>query len=714
MLGYPILLADERKSPGFIGQDWYSHEWSDEEILKWAQTKSNVTLGIKLFPLIDIEIDAESEDELILARQEVQALLGPISTVSWTSRRGEHYLLRLTEPQQQVLLRLECPAVLKIGRLEFRIGAGKSAQSLIPPSRTDEFDREWIVPLGESEPFDVPANVFDVIVSNIKPKHVSLPEFEPSDRPGDIFNERASWDDVLKPFGWTSNSTAESVVRHWTRPGKTEGVSATTGYCQTESRADCLYVFSTASEVAPLEPNQSYSKFEAYTALNHDGDYSAASSALVEQGYVAEHDGSEFSVVTYQFDKKKRTDEVLPDSAFDNLMGEFVLANDHNTEAFRDAVLMQAWELFGCYIGKDVTFNFNATKVFTNGFLVVLGKTGTSRKGTSYNVAISPYRYGDGDLPEFANHRVITGVGSGEALIQKVADKTGAVTDGRALLYQQEFRRLLTVIRRTDSTMSPILREAYDGGTLSNETKGLSLIATGAHVSIIAHTTFEEFRTDVQPVDFSNGLLNRALFLPIPESVCKIVVSPDDIPEGPMKRLQERLHEAREWGYNASAGRVLRWSTGARSLWNDVYYAIRKAESTSTDSENALDARVSNQILKLSMRFAAFDMCENIERYHLQSAIDIVQHYQRQVKKLIWEQSEEESDREKLQDYIHDKGPVTRTDIHAFFKNHKTSREIQNSLDKLVESNHIVKGRMKKGRRTVDVWASKQGAINNE
>lgn len=104
------------------------------------------------------------------------------------------------------------------------------------------------------------------------------------DRPGDEFNRKASWHDVLEPHGWRIHRAIGNVI-YWTRPGKDPriGCSATTGRCHTEGRGDLLYVFS--SNALPLESEAGYSKFAAFTLLNYTGDYAAAGKELYRQGY---------------------------------------------------------------------------------------------------------------------------------------------------------------------------------------------------------------------------------------------------------------------------------------------------------------------------------------------------------------------------------------------------------------------------------------------
>ena len=102
------------------------------------------------------------------------------------------------------------------------------------------------------------------------------------DRPGDEFNRRASWADVLGPHGWRVENAAGDVT-YWTRPDKKKGVSATTGKCSSDLGGDLLYVFS--SNAAPFEPDKAYSKFSALALLEHAGDFAAAAKALAEKGY---------------------------------------------------------------------------------------------------------------------------------------------------------------------------------------------------------------------------------------------------------------------------------------------------------------------------------------------------------------------------------------------------------------------------------------------
>jgi putative DNA primase/helicase len=98
-------------------------------------------------------------------------------------------------------------------------------------------------------------------------------------RPGDDFNLRATWKEILEPHGWTCHKHYGGNLYGWRKPGKTHpGISATTG----RNDEDRLYVFSTSTDFDAERP---YSKFSAYALLEHSGDFGAAARALRAMGY---------------------------------------------------------------------------------------------------------------------------------------------------------------------------------------------------------------------------------------------------------------------------------------------------------------------------------------------------------------------------------------------------------------------------------------------
>jgi len=86
----------------------------------------------------------------------------------------------------------------------------------------------------------------------------------------------ATWKEVLEPHGWKAVHQQEEKT-YWRRPGKNVGTSATTNH----EGKDLFHCFS--SNGHPFETDTSYTKFSAYTSLNHGGDYQASAKELASR-----------------------------------------------------------------------------------------------------------------------------------------------------------------------------------------------------------------------------------------------------------------------------------------------------------------------------------------------------------------------------------------------------------------------------------------------
>ena len=232
--------------------------------------------------------------------------------VVFTPSGGVHVYLRLTEPVKGMKL-ARTPAgkcLIETRGYGHQVVAPGSPSSVHPTGRPYTLARcGWLDALG----FDpITLDTFHTLTvyaadlneyqrptarEVIGDRPAGLPT---GDRPGDDFNARVGWADILRPCGWRpfrgcgeaaitpQNTTPKKGpvrrnIVYWTRPGKSAGISASTGFCCGSSGNDLLYVFSTSA--APFEAEMSYSRFAAYTLLNHHGDYRASTRALGLAGY---------------------------------------------------------------------------------------------------------------------------------------------------------------------------------------------------------------------------------------------------------------------------------------------------------------------------------------------------------------------------------------------------------------------------------------------
>ena len=143
----------------------------------------------------------------------------------------------------------------------------KGNPKTIPTFTEEEVDalRELFISLDEmpKEPFNEP---------------VAKPRVSGQLLPGDDFNARTTWDEILIPDGWTKLHTDSIGKTDWRRPGKDYGISATTNY----QGNDLFHIFT--SSVA-LDSDRSYSKFAYTTLTKFGGDFGACANALRQKGY---------------------------------------------------------------------------------------------------------------------------------------------------------------------------------------------------------------------------------------------------------------------------------------------------------------------------------------------------------------------------------------------------------------------------------------------
>ena len=119
---------------------------------------------------------------------------------------------------------------------------------------------------------------FDEVPHNdIVRQEVTKTELDVS-QPGDDYSSKTTWIEILEPAGWSRVYTDRQGVTFWRRPGKKEGISASTGF----GDYDNFYVFTTSTT---FEANKSYSKFAVYAHLHARDDFRLASQQLRSLGY---------------------------------------------------------------------------------------------------------------------------------------------------------------------------------------------------------------------------------------------------------------------------------------------------------------------------------------------------------------------------------------------------------------------------------------------
>lgn len=210
-------------------------------------------------------------------------------------------------------------------------------------------------------------------------------------KPGDDFTKHSTWEEFLPEHGWKLIKTVEGVG-YWQKPGGSAGaIHATTNY----AGSDLLYVFSTATI---FEPERGYSRFAAYTTLNHDSDFKAAAKALAADGY-GENASNEGKT------GKSPTEVTL------ELIGKLDMFHDQNGEPyFHDNG--QSYRLRSSGTRKKINYEFYkatgrvpSSDVVTQTIATLEGIAMFDREERQLENRVTTY--GDGFLYDMGDHRAI-------------------------------------------------------------------------------------------------------------------------------------------------------------------------------------------------------------------------------------------------------------------------------------------------------------------
>lgn len=325
----------------------------------------------------------------------------------------------------------------------------------------------------------------------------------------------------------------------------------------------------------------------------------------------------------------------LAPAALQGIPGKIVEAVAPHTEAHPAAILVQYLAIFGVTIGAGPHVWADNREHCARINPLIVGKTSDGAKGTSYGVAAAlfdaveyPTSGARTDLrpaPHTDPLRKVSGLSSGEGLIESVRDASGdnadakgfdeGVEDKRLLVVEEEFANVLAAMERQGSTLPGIVRSAWDGSVLRTLTRS-PLVATGAHITIIGHVTPGELRLKLKDAQLLGGTMNR--FPPVASRRTKFLHDGGNIPPETLSEYAPLIAKALTDG--SAVRRVERTAT-ANELWRDAYPALRRARPDGPVA--SILARAVPNVLRLSLAYALADGRSVIDEEHMRGALAI-------------------------------------------------------------------------------------------
>lgn len=332
---------------------------------------------------------------------------------------------------------------------------------------------------------------------------------------------------------------------------------------------------------------------------------------------------------------------VMAPEGFPPLIRDIVEVACEHSEAHPVAVAGNCLAYFSAVIGRGVFQELGDAQIHCRPFILIAGKSGRARKGTSEATVRKIFKRVDTLLNKHRGvdeclHRHNGGLSTGEGIARVIrdpveGDEKGSadpgVADKRLLVVESEFANLFSQLRRDGNTLSASIRILFDGLDLEPLTKTKPLRASRPHVCIIGHVTAHELREKSTENDMANGLLNRFMMLYVYRP--KHVSRPKPTAKETIDLLAERVSQVIlkvTGGGDLRAENVYKmcFDEAAEEFWDEKYPLVTRDREGKVGS---LLARSDMYVWMLSMIFAAMDGRHTIEPQDLKAALAWVEYW---------------------------------------------------------------------------------------
>ncbi|MGB6191799.1 MAG: bifunctional DNA primase/polymerase [Terracidiphilus sp.] len=403
----------------------------------------------------------------------------------------------------------------------------------------------------------------------------------------------------------------------------------------------------------------------------------------------------------------------LAESAFCGLAGAFVRMVGPHTEADPAALLFQFHAAMGSIIGRGPHIRIGADKHYTNLFMVIVGNSAKARKGMSWNEV---YRICELTDIAWAKTRILSGLTSGEGLIQavrdeikelvpikekgRVVDQEEQVTDAgekdkRLLCVESELAQPLQCAAREGSTLSAVIRQAWDGAVLRVLAKSARASCAEPHISIIGHITSIELQKLLSESDAANGFANR--FIWVGSARSKHLPFGGTVDPDAVATLGDRLRDAVSFARTVQ-GMV--WTPDAARMWEEIYPVLSEGKPGLL---GLVTARSEAQTLRLAMLYALLDKSAEIRLEHLRAALELWR-YSADSAAYIFGQALGNSTADAIVALLRTRPEgVTRTELTNHFDRNKSKAQLDAAITLAQSSGMLRIERRETGGRPVEV-----------
>ncbi len=353
------------------------------------------------------------------------------------------------------------------------------------------------------------------------------------------------------------------------------------------------------------------------------------------------------------------------------------------TEANPYAVCMGFMSFLSGMAGRDIYLPVGNTRHHPRLFTLHVGRSSRGRKGDALSLVhrirhtIDKLELGRKTVGGSLLGQVHTGgLSSREGLVMFIHNgfrqgkkEVPPVDDKRLWVVESEFANILQQSKRDGNTLSPALRDAWDGVSIKPATKSLPLWTTDPHIAIAAAITPTELVELMKARELSNGFANRFIIFWAERE--RLIPFPCATSEINLQGLVERTEEVLTFmkgDYPASKDSLaMTMSHEARTAYEHLYRDLNA--TTGSPRLDAILERRAPMLLRMAMLFAMTDLTLTIEVHHIEAAQSWVTYWVDSVRYIFGKAADEANiaERQEIADkllaFLTQKGEATRTEI---------------------------------------------------
>jgi hypothetical protein len=363
---------------------------------------------------------------------------------------------------------------------------------------------------------------------------------------------------------------------------------------------------------------------------------------------------------------------------------------------------------------------------FTNLFAVLVGVTSSSRKGSSWAHVLRLFRMID---INWVTKSIQSGFSSGEGLVWAVRDPIwkldairdkrngrvedyqnvmtdSGISDKRLLAFEGEFASPLRVMGRDGSTLSVMIRLAWDSGILQTTSKNSPAIATDPLISFVGHITRDELRRELTTTDMANSFANRFLWVCTARS--KRLPEGGNLTAEDFAPLVKRFKDA--MAFAQTVGEMKR-DPAIKELWARTY---DKLTAGRMGLLGAITSRAEAQTMRLACLYALLDKSAVVREKHLMAAVALWEYCYASARFIFGQDLGDPTADTILQGLRDAPDGLDRTAISSLFARHKSGEEISRALTVLQGQGRVAATRTSQGvtGRPSEIWRAVGGTAN--